>query len=397
MTHAPDGSTVPWRFRAPDKALTILAILTLSRVCVSFQFQSITPTASHLRETLPLTSAGFGMLLGLYMAPGAAMAIVTPMLARKFGYIVSLLGALTVMGLGQFGLIYAETLPFALLSRLLAGCGGCLIYVLTIDLAAKLCDAGRMPGRMGAVAASWPFGNAFALVLLGVLVSMDMPGIALLIPIGLVVAAGAFVLSGLPHTRTWQATSTSLNEWRQALSSSLRPGLTFALYNVGFILITSFSPDLLVNQGFSDLSAANIASLPMWIFVFSVPLGGWLAGRSVLSGRALVALGCLGPAFCLIASYFSHEKTLWYVLMGVLGGLPTGPMLARAGSAVPRLFYSSLFFIFFIALLIFPPIVGAAIEASGDIRTVLAFCIALLVIPFFLFAPAINPGGRSHV
>ncbi|TCT09581.1 MFS transporter [Paralcaligenes ureilyticus] len=398
-------------------ALTILMFLTLSRTSVAFQFQSVTPTIGYLRETLPFSSTGYGLLLGIYMAPGALMAVVSPILANRFGNVTTLVAALVLMAIAQTSLLLAPSMELAYLVRLIAGAGGCLVYVLTIDLAAQLCDAGQMPGRMGMIAASWPFGNALSLVVLGVLTSINLPGIAALTPAVLALAAALLVgwtlavskkvpQSDKPRLNHQKGqtpiaapppTGTSLGEWKQALTESFAPGMTFALYNVSFILFISFTPELLGSQGYTPLAASNIASLPMWLFVFSVPIGGFLAGRWPENGKWLVALGCLGGATCIVCSQLFEDKAIWYMLAGILGGLPTGPMLVRAGKTIHNLFYSTLFFIFFVTLLISPPIVGAVIEATGEIRSLIVFCVTLLVVAFLCFIRSLIQGDSSHV
>jgi MFS family permease len=379
------------------RALTLLGILTLSRTGVAFQFQSITLLIDGLRESLSFSATGFGILLGLYMAPGAVMAIASPVLVRKYGASTTVACALLLMAAGQVGLMLAPTQAVAYLSRLVAGTGGCIIYIATIDLAARLCSAGTKPGRMGVIAASWPLGNALSLVVLGVLLSASLPDAAGYLPAVFAMMAALLCAWALSNHRLDPRASAgqnpisppraglSLSEWKQAFRTSLTPGITFALYNVSFIVFISFSPDLLRSQGYTPLIASNIASLPMWLFVASVPLGGLLAGKSQRKDKWLVGLGCLGGGACIVLSHLFQDKAVWYLLAGILGGLPTGAMLASAHRARHDLFYPTLFFIFFVFLLLCPPLVGAAIETSGHMYTVLVFCVATLVGAFLLF------------
>ncbi len=383
--------------------IALLALLTLSRTAVAFQFQSITPLIDTLRGTLSFSATGFGILLGIYMAPGAVMAIASPALVRKFGASATVMCALLFMATGQAGLVLAGSLETAYLSRLVAGAGGCIVYIVTIDLAARFCDAGRMPGRMGAIAASWPLGNALSLVVLGGLISASLPAAAVYLPAAFAIA-GAFLIAwalrpqhltgydpGGQNVPSICSRGISLVEWRHAFRITLIPGITFALYNVSFIVFTSFTPELLQSQGYTLLAASNIASLPMWLFVASVPLGGLLAGRSRAKDKWLVGIGCLGGGACIILSHLLQDKIFWYVLAGILGGLPTGAMLASGGRARHDLFYPTLFFIFFVLLLVFPPLVGAAIEATGNIQSALAFCVAMLVVAFLFYIKDTSP------
>lgn len=382
---------------AAYSAIALLALLTLSRTAVAFQFQSVTSLIDTLRGTLSFSATGFGVLLGIYMAPGAVMAIASPVLVRKFGAGTTVICALLLMGAGQVGLMLAGSQEAAYLSRLVAGAGGCVVYIVTIDLAARFCDAGQMPGRMGIIAASWPLGNALSLVVLGGLISAALPDAAAWLPSAFAIAAAFLIATALRPQRLIShdpdrqiappasSRGISQHEWRRAFRVTLIPGITFALYNVSFIVFTSFTPELLQSQGYTLLAASNIASLPMWLFVVSVPLGGLLAGKSITKDKWLVGAGCLGGGACIILSHLLQDKTIWYVLAGILGGLPTGAMLASGGRARHELFYPTLFFIFFVLLLAFPPLVGAAIELTGNMQSALAFCVAMLVAAFLFY------------
>jgi MFS family permease len=381
---------------APGGALTLLVCLTLSRTAVAFQFQSISLLADTLRAPA-FGATGFGILLGIYMAPGVLAALTSPALMAKFGASLTVAGALLLMAAGQVGLLLSPTHELAYLSRLLAGVGGCVVYIVTIDLAARYCAAGAMPGRMGAIASSWPLGNALSLVILGALIGSSLPGAASYLPAAFAFASAlliAWALQPRRLARTAPATEASgsartrrvaLQDWWEVLPTVLLPGLAFGLYNVSFIVFTSFSPELLRSQGHGELVASTIASLPMWLFVVSVPLGGWMAGRLHTKARWLVGIGCLGGSVCILLSHMFDSKVLWYVLAGMLGGLPTGAMLARGGKSRHALFYPTLFLIFFVLLLLIPPAVGATLEATGILASVPAMCIVMLWAAFLFF------------
>jgi MFS family permease len=378
--------------------LMALAALVIGRVSVPFQFQSVTPLLPALDQVFPVTPTGFGVLLGLYMSPGVAMAVVAPVLMKRLGRAATLYLAFGLMALGQCGLLLAPSLEYAYAARFLAGIGGCIVYIATVDLAAQLENAGPLAGRMGAIAASWPFGNAMALVLLGVLVSPGNYAVAGLVPLAGVLAAAALIGTMLgsdnhdPHKRTHRpAEGISFAAWRRSLLRALPVAGSFALYNVGFILLTSFSPQLLAAQGYSQSAASAVSSLPMWLFILSVPGGGLLAGRSPARDRLLVALGCLGSALCILLSQALADKAIWYVLAGILGGLPTAPMLAEVGRREPltkgtTVAYPALFLVFFIALLVLPPVLGVLVDWTGNIRVAAGFCIVILSAAFLLFA-----------
>jgi predicted MFS family arabinose efflux permease len=389
------------------QALLLLTVFTVSRTCVSFQFQSLTPLVEFLAQRLGIGATGFGLLLGLYMAPGAVMAIVLPLLTRKLGDRNTLVLALALMALGHVLLVQAHADIPAYAARLLAGIGGCIVYIATIDFAAKYCRAGEQPGRMGFIATSWPFGNAISLIVIGVLVSAGLTRAAAYVPVALCLIALCLVLVSRPlfvaggeacaPRRVQPSLRVVLQGWRQALAVCWLPGLTFALYNIGFIIFVSFSTPLLTSQGYSASAASSIASLPMWLFVISVPLGGLLAGRSRATAHALVAFGCVGGALCIGASYLFDSKVLWYVAAGICGGLPTGPMLSKVGRSDHTLFYPAIFLIFFIALLVLPPLAGLAIDVLNDQRSAIVMAMLLVVSGWWLFVPSVRqPRHRAE-
>lgn len=382
----------------------LLAVLTVSRTCVSFQFQSLTPLVDFLAQQFGIGATGFGLLLGLYMAPGAVMAIVLPFLTKRLGDSNVLAVALAVMALGHVLLILTHNDLLAYGARLVSGIGGCAVYIATIDFAAKYCRAGERPGRMGLVASSWPFGNAISLIIVGLLAGAGMLSAAAYVP---VVLCAFSVFMVLASERLFVASSEQqqlchgrhslhvvLARWQQALSLCWLPGLAFALYNIGFIIFVSFSTSLLTSQGYSSRVASSIASLPMWLFVISVPLGGLLAGRGRATAHALVALGCVGGALCIGASYVFEFKVFWYVAAGVCGGLPTGPMLSKVGRSEHTLFYPAIFLIFFVALLALPPLVGLIIDVLDDQRSAVLMAMLLVVSGWWLFIPSVR-SGRS--
>jgi MFS family permease len=62
-----------------------LAVLTLARASMGFQFQSLASVAPLLIEDLALGYAEVGFLIGLYMLPGVVLALPGGVLGQRFG------------------------------------------------------------------------------------------------------------------------------------------------------------------------------------------------------------------------------------------------------------------------------------------------------------------------
>lgn len=373
-----------------------LAALTLTRTCCAVQFQSVTLLLPLLEARLGFGPTTFGFLLGLYMAPGPLTAALTPWVTRRLGDQVCLQIALAVMIVGQLLLIYAPNLWNAAAGRLISGLGGCIVYIATVDLAARAGRAGPLPLRMGVIAASWPAGNAVALVLLGALAAaglFEASGLAVIFIIVLASVMVAFsYCAGSPGIPAAHAASPRGRavQWLDAFRANLLVGLSFATYNVAFVVLVSFSPAILQDVGYTRAEAALVASLPMWMFIASVPLGGYLAARYPAKQGGMVAAALLGSAAIVLGSVHVELREPIYLASGMLGGLPVGPMLARVERLSPEgeghaLGFSAFFVIFFIALLTVPALAGVIMDMSGTSDSILWLFAILSASAFMLF------------
>src|SRR5260370_23149107 len=70
---------------AMDARWLSLTVLTIARVSLGFQFQSLASIAPPLRQALGLSYADIGFLIGLYMSPGILLAMPGGALGRRFG------------------------------------------------------------------------------------------------------------------------------------------------------------------------------------------------------------------------------------------------------------------------------------------------------------------------
>lgn len=404
MARGPESRS--WKANLSRTGIIALAALVLARSAVSFEFQSVTALVPILERSLALAPTEFGVLLGIYMAPGVATTIAGPYLAGWLGRAGLLYVSLCLMAVGQIALLYALTVELAYASRLLAGLGGCVVYSATISLVAELEGSGQLAFRMGMIAASWPFGNALALLLLGGLAInsgklvgfVPVLGIALaaiLVPIAFRAMSPKDLVR--EHSRSAAGANEarlSLGDWSSALRAMLKVSLCFALYNVGFIVITSFSPSILEGLGLTRSTASAVSSLPMWVFILSVPLGGVVATSLGLRDGALVVFGCLGAAVCFLMVPLVEERWIFFSLAGLIGGFPTAPILARAaetmrGMSAKELSFPALFFVFFVTLLAVPPLIGWTIELTGNPFMAIYLAAAMLVLSVGLY-PAMH-------
>jgi cyanate permease len=117
------------------------------------------------------------------------------------------------------------------------------------------------------------------------------------------------------------ASTTSLRLDRNAAIAVIAAGLIWGLFNVGFAVIFSFGPSLLVERGWSIASAGSTISIVLWLAVVSVPLGGFVADWTKRPELVLVA-GCVVFAMLMTALPRSGSVVLIVVALGLISGQP---------------------------------------------------------------------------
>src|ERR1700712_3813698 len=73
------------RFLVPDNRWIALALIFLARLALAFQFQSVGSVAPFLVHDFGIGFVQVGTLVGLYLLPGAFIAIPGGMVGRRFG------------------------------------------------------------------------------------------------------------------------------------------------------------------------------------------------------------------------------------------------------------------------------------------------------------------------
>ncbi len=307
----------------------ILAVLFAVRATMAFQFQSVAAVAPLLSSELGVSIADIGVLIGLYFAPGVALALPGGAVGQRFGDKATVLGALLLMLAGSVAMAFAASWSIQIAGRLVAGVGG---VILSVQLTKMLTDwfAGKEIATATAIFVnSWPAGVAISLLL--------MPLIGTAYGVGAVhlsVAAFsgcAIVLLAIAYRSPADAAVASTTSLRLDRHAA---GLIWGLFNVGFAVIFSFGPSLLVERGWSIAAARSAISIVLWLAVVSVPLGGFVADRTKRPELVLVA-GCILLAVLMVALPRSSSVVSIVVALGLISGQPAGPIMSLP-ARVPR-------------------------------------------------------------
>jgi MFS family permease len=363
----------------------ILAVLFAVRGTIAFQFQSVAAIAPLLTSQFGASLADVGVLIGLYFAPGVALALPGGAIGQKFGDKTTALAALLLMLAGSVMMAAAISWNIQIAGRLIAGAGS---VILSVQLTKMLTDwfAGKeIATAMAILVNSWPLGIAVCLLVLPWLgthygVSAAQLGVSAF-------AAGSLVLLATlyrpPADSAVTSTATTERLDRNATFAVIAAGLIWGLFNVGFAMIVSFGPSLLVEHGWSIAEAGSTISLMLWISVFSVPLGGFLADRTGRPGTIIVA-SLIVSAVLMVLLPRSGAVVSIVVALGLISGLPAGPIMslpARVLQPQTRAIGMGVFFTMFFGCMMLGPVAGGALAKwAGSTAAAFDFGAAMILL-----------------
>ena len=158
------------------------------------------------------------------------------------------------------------------------------------------------------------------------------------------------------------STATAQRLDRNATLAVIAAGLIWGLFNVGFAMIVSFGPTMLVERGWSIAEAGSTISIVLWISVVSVPLGGFLADRTGRPATIVVASAVV-TAILMVLLPRSGAVVPIVIAMGLISGLPAGPIMslpARVLQPQTRAIGMGVFFTMFFACMMLGPVIGGA-------------------------------------
>ncbi|ANN58992.1 arabinose ABC transporter permease [Mesorhizobium sp. SEMIA 3007] len=370
---------------------TILAVLFVARAAMAFQFQSVGAVAPLISDSVGASLADIGILIGLYLAPGVALALPGATIGRRYGDKATVLAGLLMMLAGEMLMAASPFWDLQIAGRLISGTGGVLLNVLMTKMVADWFAGREIATAMAIYINSWPAGIAIALVLLpaiGTTFGVTAVGIAVsvlvIVGIGLMIfiyrapevsPAGGVERSGISAGTTY---------------ALIAVGLIWCLYNVGFAMVFSFGPSMLVERGWSNAAAGSTISVVLWLATLSVPVGGFLADRTKRSG-AVLAMGCSGFAFLVLLLSRNGPALPLVIAMGIVCGLPAGAIVSlptRVLNQKTRSIGMGVFYtVYYAGMLAAPAIGGKLATWAGTAAAALDFgAAALLICPLLLWS-----------
>jgi MFS family permease len=367
----------------------VLAILFFVRLTMAFQFQSVAAVAPLLEKTFGVGLADIGLLIGLYFTPGVVLALPGGAIGARFGDRATALVALTLMMSGSITMALADAWSFQIAGRVISGVGGVLLSVQLTKMTTDWFAGKEIATAMGIVINSWPAGIALSLLTLPAIGTAGGAD-AVFIAVCLVIAVGtALMLLYRPPPVSGTGAAAPMRLDRQTVAAVMIAGAIWGLFNVGFAMILSFGPSLLVERGWTVPAAGSVISLALWTSAVSVPLGGFLADRT---GRPLTLLvgGSLALALLLALLTRSSAVIAIVIALGLVSGQPAGPIMslpARVLAPQTRAIGMGIFLtVFYAAMMLGPAVAGRLAGRTGSAAAALDLgALVLLACPFLLW------------
>jgi predicted MFS family arabinose efflux permease len=364
-----------------------LAALTIARAAMGFQFQTVAALAPLLQRDLALDKTQLGWLIGLYLLPGAAVALPGGLLGKRFGDSRVVIAGLVLMAAGGLGLAAAQSFAQANAARLVSGIGAVMLNVLVTKMVADVFDGKERLLAMSILINSWPIGIGLALLVVGPLGAhagwpWGFASSTLFALIGCVLVAAMHRAPRVAAADGEPARAAlARREWALLVIASL----PWLLYNAAFQIVLSFLPSLLVERGVGIAGAGGLVALTTAMFVVSVQTGGIVLRRARRPDR-ICHLAIAGWCATIVFLAAGSAPLPWLVAGGLLGGVPAAAFVSlpaellrpEARNLGMGVFYT----IYYAGCALLPTLAGLAYDrVGGAAALVFAAALALSCVP----------------
>ncbi|MEA2873512.1 MAG: hypothetical protein QOH67_3488 [Hyphomicrobiales bacterium] len=356
---------------------------------MGLQFQTVASTGPFLLDALAVDFTALGALIGLYMLPGIVIALPGGMLGQRLGAKRMVLAGLAMMAIGGAMMGASSSFAAAAAGRLISGTGAVLFNVLVTKMIADWFAGREITTAMATLVSSWPLGLALGLLCFAPLAAAY--GWQAVMHLGAASALIALLLVALayrdpPETAPAAVARLTLDLTRREWVLVLIASVLWGIFNVAYIVLVSFTPELFTALGWS-LSEANwIVSLLGWSLIASIPFSGLIVERIgrpnlAMAGSFLIAAGALAVL------PFVSAPLVAFVIVGLVIGIPPGPLMAlpaqalRPQSRAPGM--GVFFSCYYVVMAFLPSAAGFVRDLSGTpaAPTLFAAAMVLLCVP----------------
>lgn len=326
----------------------ILATLFGARASVGYQYQAVASTSPLLRAEFGVALDAIGVLIGLYFATGMFLSLPAAAIGARFGSRACVMFGLALMVLGSAAAAYAPTWWLQIAARVVAGAGGVFVTVFMTKMVTDWFAGRDMATAMGIFVNSWPVGIALALVTMPAL--GEAAGLKGVFLTSAALCAAGFALVAFvyrdPPQAAGEAPPPAAWPKPEGLVLVTLAAMVWGFFNIGFAMVFSFGPAMLIDRGASAVAAGTAVSIVLWLSILSVPAGGALADR-IGRPRMVIALAAGAVA-----------------ALGLIVGLPAGPIMALPSHVLrvqERATGMGLFYAIYYLTMVVGPIVATAL------------------------------------
>jgi predicted MFS family arabinose efflux permease len=308
----------------------VLAALFIARCALGYHFQSVASVSPLLVEDLGIDFTAVGTLIGFFSLLGVVTALPSGFLGDRFGEKWVCLTGLSMMAVGGLVMWLGEDFAVISLGRILAGTGGVAITVIMVKIVGDLFEGREVVTAMAILMNSWPVGIVIGLWTQGALAeAWGWQAVFLTAGIGSFV--GLALVAGFYRHRHKRAPVRGpllriAITRREAALVSLA-GIVWVLYNAGYLMVLSFGPAMLVARGYDVIGAGALIANATFVYMFAIPLGGWLSARIARPNLTMIACFLLGAA-AVAAVPLADAPLALLIAAAIFIGIPTGNVMA---------------------------------------------------------------------
>src|SRR5262245_29361821 len=361
----------------------ILAVLFVARFCLGYQFQSAGSVAPFLIAEFALDYQQVGTLVGLFMLPGLVLALPSGLLAKRFGDKPIVLMGMAAMVLG--GLLSGIAQSYAVISagRLIIGIGAVFLVVLMTKMMTDWFAGKELFLGMAIFIIGWPVGIAAGQATqarLAEFYGWNFVFILTAIMIVVALASMAVFYRNAPVSAAESASATA-RLTRDELWLVCIAGAIWMFINGAYVVMLSFGPTLVLEHGASVTETAQAVSVMSWVFLFALPLGGWLSTRYKAANIVMV-VGLVGSVVFGLAIPYAGFPSLTFALFGIAFAIAT-PAIASLPAEIlrpdNRASGFGIYYIWYYAgSALLPPIGGFLKDSTGSASSTVLFSVSMM-------------------
>lgn len=361
----------------------ILVVLFVARFALGFQFQSAGSVTPFIVDDFGVDYTGIGMLVGLYMLPGLLLAVPSGFIGRRFGDKRVVLVGLVLMLAGGAIAGAASDYTTVAVGRLVSGAGAAFLFVLMTKMLTDWFVAHELFIGMSIFIIGWPIGIAAGQAVQGSIADASSWSVVFyLTSVGCVIAFAAIALFYLPPPGLEDKPTGSFSKLSgRELWLITIAGLIWMFINGAILVLLSFGPVLLVEQGTSAVEAGLIVSLMSWVFIFALPLGGYLATRYGIPNVVMV-LGLAGAIIVGGSIPYTNAPLVTFLIFGAFYAF-SAPVVASLPAEVLRPENRGpgfgIYYVWYFAGSAFLPVVGGYLkDVTGTAATSVLFAVGMM-------------------